>query len=68
MQRQSAYGDLFARWEKPPALASATVRRSTLRVLVGLGYLQTAYDAGLFLPGQTFLLTKAGKRALRRSK
>jgi len=62
MRRQGMRGELFARWDQTPALAPFTVRRSTLRALIGMGYVKTMYDAGLFLPGQSFRLTASGKR------
>lgn len=67
MQRRGAHGDVYARWERTPAVAPVTVRRSTLRALIGGGYVKTMYDAGLFLPGQAFELTDLGKRAIGRA-
>jgi hypothetical protein len=64
MQRGSARSTLAARWREAPALAPATVRRPTLRALIGAGYVQTQHDAGLFLPGQTFAITRLGRRAI----
>jgi len=64
MRRQGMRGELFARWDRTPTLAPVTVRRSTLRALIGMGYVNTMYDAGLFLPGQSFGLTASGKRII----
>lgn len=64
MQRQGAYGELRARWDQEPSVAPFTVRRSTLRALIGLGYVTTMFDAGLFLPGQAFGLTVSGRRVI----
>ena len=64
MQRQGMHGELYARWDHTPSVASFTVRRSTLRALIGLGYVKTMFDAGLFLPGQAFRLTTSGKRII----
>lgn len=63
MLRGSRHSASFARWREPPALAPPTVRRSTLRALIGAGYVTTEHDAGLFLPGQTFNVTLAGRQA-----
>jgi hypothetical protein len=62
MRRQDMHGELYARWDQTPALAPFTVRRSTLRALIGMGYVKTIFDAGLFLPGQSFGLTASGRR------
>lgn len=67
MQRQGAYGELRARWDQDPSGAPFTVRRSTLRALIGMGYVKTMFDAGLFLPGQSFRLTASGKRIISRT-
>ena len=67
MQRQSVHGELYARWDHKPSVAPFTVRRSTLRALIGMGYVKTMFDAGLFLPGQSFRLTAFGKRAAGRA-
>jgi hypothetical protein len=64
MQREGAYGSVYARWEEAPAVAPHTVGRATLRALIGAGYVTTMFDAGRFLPGQSFALTEAGRRAL----
>ena len=65
MQRQGVHGELYARWDHTPTVTPFTVRRSTLRALIGLGYVKTMFDAGLFLPGQSFRITVSGKRAIR---
>jgi len=67
MQRQGAHGELYARWEYAPSVAPFTVRRSTLRALIGMGYVRTMFDAGLFLPGQSFGLTVSGRRIINRT-
>jgi hypothetical protein len=64
MQRGSVHRAPAARWREAPALAPATVRRPTLRALIGAGYVRTQHDAGLFLPGQTFTITRLGRRAI----
>jgi hypothetical protein len=64
MQRDSAHGASTARWREAPTLAPATVRRPTLKALIGAGYVTTQHDAGLFLPGQTFTITRLGRRAI----
>lgn len=60
MQRASARSTSAARWREAPA----TVRRPTLRALIGAGYVRTQHDAGLFLPGQTFTITRLGRRVI----
>jgi hypothetical protein len=67
MQRRGAHGELYARWDRTPTVATFSVRRSTLRALIGVGYVTTLYDAGLFLPGQSFAPTASGKRAIGRA-
>jgi hypothetical protein len=64
MQRGSARRTPVARWREAPTFAPATVRRPTLRALIGAGYVRTQHDAGLFLPGQTFTITRLGRRAI----
>jgi hypothetical protein len=64
MQRRGARGTLYARWKQTPVFAAGTVRRSTLRALISVGYVTTKHDAGLFLPGQAFALTPAGEQAI----
>ena len=67
MQRQGMHGELYARWDHTPSVAPFTVRRSTLRALIGMGYVKTMFDAGWLLPGESFGLTVSGKRAANRA-
>jgi hypothetical protein len=64
MQRGSAHGTPAACWRQAPDRAPATVRRPTLRALIGEGYVTTQHDAGLFLPGQAYTITLAGRRVI----